>query len=231
MRQRSNAALVEEYRPLVRRIAWDLTQRMPASVEQADLEQAGMIGLIKSAPRFTGESGASFGTFVSHRIRGAMLDSLRKGNWAPRSVARASRDIAKAIRAIEAAEQRPARESEIAERLGLSLEAYRKILLDTKCQHVFSSDSEVPEQIHGVTEGLSKSPLSPEIALETEGFFGALHQAIAKLPERERKIIERIYFDGATLREAGTELGVTESRACQLRAQAIARLKAGLVRD
>jgi len=93
------------------------------------------------------------------------------------------------------------------------------------------SGADHAEQIHGVTEGLTQSPPRPEEALEREGFQGALHKAIAKLPERERIIIERTYFDGATLGEVGAELGVNESRVCQLRTQAVARLKAGLLGD
>ncbi len=191
-----------------------------------------MEGLIEAAPRFTAEGGACFETFVGRRIRGAMLDSVREGDWTPRSVHRAGRDISKAMRAIEVAERRPARESEIAERMGLTLTAYRKVLLDTTCQHVFSSDGEDhAEQIHGVTEGLTQSPPPPDEALERQGFQGAVHKAIAKLPEREQLIVQRTFFDGATLLEVGTELGITESRVCQLRTQAVARLKAQLLGD
>lgn len=84
------------------------------------------------------------------------------------------------------------------------------MLLDTSVQHVFSSD-EYEDRIHGVTEGLTSGPPQPEEALEMEGFLNALHKAIAKLPERERMIIERTFFDGATLIEVAAEQGVTES--------------------
>lgn len=151
-----------------------------------------------------------------------MIDSLRHGDWVPRSVSRASRHLAAAIRAIEVAEQRPARESEIAERVGLSPAAYRRMLLDTSVQHIFSSDDH-EEQIRGVTEGLTQSPPPPEETLEVEGFLNALHKAIARLPERERMIIEKTFFDGATLSDVAAEQGVTESRICQLRTQAVAR--------
>jgi len=230
MRQRSNEALVEEYRPLVRRTARYLKHRLPRSVEIADLEQAGMAGLIEAAPRFNGTDGASFETFIGYRVRGAMLDSLREGDWVPRSVARASRELAQAIRAIEVAEQRPARESEIASLMGLTPTAYRKMLLDVSVQHVFSSEDHA-EHIHGVTEGLTQNPLPPDEVVEMEGFLGRLHKAIAKLPERERMIIERTYFDGATLEEVAVELGISESRVCQLRTQAVARLRAQLLGD
>ncbi len=137
MRQESNEALVMEYRPLVRLLAQHLKRKMPRA-DRDDLEQAGMVGLIQAASRYRAEDGATFKTFIGHRIREAMLDSVRQGDWAPRSVTRAARDIAKAIRAIEEQEQRPAREVEIAERLGLSVEAYRRLLTETASRHVFS---------------------------------------------------------------------------------------------
>lgn len=115
-------------------------------VDRDDLERAGMVGLIEAASRFRAADGATFKTFIGHRVRGAMLDSLREGDWAPRWVARAGREIAQAIRAIEVAEQRPAREVEIAERLGLSLDDYRRVLNDTQMHHIFSID-EAPNAI------------------------------------------------------------------------------------
>lgn len=229
MRQKTNEALVEKYRPLVRRIARHMKQRLRHHrIELDDLEQAGIEGLIEAAPRFNGTDGASFETYVGHRVRGAMFDSLRKGDWAPRSVHRAGRDISKAMRAIEVAEQRPARECEIAERMGLSPTAYRRMLYDTSVQHTFSGD-EYQDQIHGVTEGLTSSSPQPDEALEREGFHDALHQALAELPERERLVIELMVNDDLNLREAGEVLGVTESRACQLYGQAVLRLRAKLL--
>ena len=215
---------------MVRRLAHHVKRRLGyhPGIEIEDLEQAGMAGLIEAAPRFNGAGGAGFETFIGHRVRGAMLDSLREGDWTPRSVHRAAREIAVTIRAIEIVEQRPARESEIAERMGLSLASYRQILADTTCQHVFSS-AEHEEQIHDATDGLTQSPPPPDKALEMEGFHDALHQAMAALPERERIIIEKTYFNDMTLLEVGAELGITESRVCQLRTQAIARLRAKLL--
>jgi len=182
-----------------------------------------MMGLIEAAPRYNATDGASLMTFVSHRIRGAMRDSLRQGSWVPRSVPREARDIAKAIREIEVKEQRPARESEIAQRLGVSLPQYREMLFNSSRGHIFSAD-ECPEIIGQVA---ADSPQPHEIA-ERDGFDDALHRAIAALPERERLVIDLMVNDDLTLRETGEVIGVTESRVCQLRTQAIARLRATL---
>lgn len=223
-----NDALVRQYRPLVRRIARRMRRRLGHHrVELEDLEQAGMLGLLDAAPKFNALSGASFETYAGYRIRGAMVDSLRDGDWAPRSVPRAARDLAQAIHTVEVTTQRPARESEIADLLGLSLAEYRRTLLDVSTHHVFSSE-EHEEQTHSVTEGLTSRPPQPDESLASEGFHSAVHKALAELPERERYIFESTFFGGRTLRGVGDELGITESRACQLRTQAVARLRTKL---
>ena len=221
MRQTTAEALVENYRPLVRRIAQHLKRRVSHRAEMNNLMQAGMEGLIESAPRYKPESGASFDTFAGYRIRGAMYDSLREHNWAPRSVTRNGRAIAEAISAVELREQRPARESEIAAHMGLTLNEYRERLLESSTQHVFSLD-EAP----AVNNAACQRPtLEEEVAAEQ--FDTRLRAAIAALPERERRVIEWTH-EGMTLSEAGRILGVKESRACQLRTQGVARLRAQL---
>src|SRR5687767_13757332 len=120
-------ALVMRHAELVKRIAYHLAGRLPASVEVADLIQAGMIGLLEAAANYTTDRGASFETYAGIRIRGAMLDALRKLDWAPRSVHRKARAAAAAVRELEAEFGREARDSEIAERMGVSLEDYHRI--------------------------------------------------------------------------------------------------------
>ena len=220
--QQTNEALVMQYRPFVRKLARRMKKRLTHTVDTDNLEQAGMIGLIESAARFRGDKGASFETFVGHRIKGAMLDAVRESDWAPRSVSRAGREITKAIHDIELKEQRPARETEIADRLGISLDDYHARLVDMATHHIFSFD-EAPA---GMTAACP-SP-RPEHVVERERLDLALREAMTSLPEREAMIIERTFFAGATLIEIGTELGITESRVCQLRTQATARLRAKL---
>ena len=150
-----------------------------------------------------------------------MLDAVRESDWAPRSVSRAGRDIAKAIHDIEVKEQRQAREK-IAERLGISLDDYHARLVDMATHYIFSFD-EAPAGM----DAACPSP-RPHRVVEQERLDSDLREAMATLPEREALIIERTFFAGATLIEIGTELGVTESRVCQLRTQAVARLRAKL---
>ncbi len=129
-------ALVEKHSSLVRRIAFHLITRLPPSVQVDDLIQAGMIGLLEASKNYAHGHGASFETFAGIRIRGAMLDEIRKSDWTPRSLHRKLRQIAEAIRHIETAESRDARDSEVAEKLGLSLDAYHQVLQDASGHRV-----------------------------------------------------------------------------------------------
>lgn len=219
MRQTTAEVLVEEYRPLVRRIAQRLKRRVQHRAEIDDLMQAGMEGLIQAAPRYTPESGASFSTFAGYRIRGAMVDALRDDDWAPRSIAGAARAIAKAIAAIELREQRPARESEVAAHMGLQLNEYRELLLESSAHHIFTIE-EMP---------CAMDAQAPRDRIEEEDAEEKVRSALASLPERERYVIEQTYLGDLTLLEVGDALGVTESRVCQIRTQGIARLRARLL--
>jgi len=137
---RNTDALVIGHAELVKRIAYHLAGRLPASVEVADLIQAGMLGLLEAAANYTADRGASFETYAGIRIRGAMLDALRKLDWAPRSVHRKARAAAAAVREIEAEFGREARDTEIAQKMGVSLDEYHKIAHDAASCRIASLD-------------------------------------------------------------------------------------------
>ncbi len=122
--------LVERHAPLVKRIAYHLLARLPASVQVDDLIQSGMIGLFEAAKNFDGSKGASFETFAGIRIRGAMLDEIRRGDWTPRSVHRNSRLIAETIAELEAELGRDVKDVEVAEKLDITLDEYHAMLSD-----------------------------------------------------------------------------------------------------
>src|SRR5690606_16072227 len=133
--------LVAEYAHLVKRIAHHLTARLPASVQVDDLVQAGMIGLLEAASKFDGSRGASFETYAGIRIRGAMLDEVRRGDWAPRSVHRNARRVADAVREVEANTGREAQDKDIAASLGVSLDEYHRMLTDASGARLFSFEA------------------------------------------------------------------------------------------
>jgi len=212
--------LVTRHAELVKRIAYHLAGRLPASVDVADLIQAGMLGLLEAASNFTANRGASFETYAGIRIRGAMIDALRKLDWAPRSVHRKARAVASVIREIEKETGRDARDAEIAERLGVSLEEYHAIVQDAASCRLTSLDE--------LTAGTAADAADPFREAADEDFRAALARAIEGLPEREKLVMSLYYGDELNLKEIGAVLRVTESRVCQLHGQALVRLKARL---
>lgn len=221
--------LIERHAPLVKRIAYHLLARLPANVQVDDLIQAGMLGLLEASTKYDAGKGASFETYAGIRIRGAMLDEVRKGDWAPRSVHRNTRMVSDAIRKIEGRTGRDAKDQEVAAELGLSLEDYYGILSDTLGSRLFSFDDLLQDsEPGGVREDTASNQLEPSRDLEDERFQAALVDAIANLPERERLVLSLYYDEELNLKEIGEVLGVSESRVSQLHSQCAARLRARL---
>lgn len=219
--------LVTRYSSLVKRIAYHLMSRLPPSVQADDLIQTGMIGLLEAARHYDARQGASFETYAGIRIRGAMLDEIRKGDWAPRSLHRKVRQVAEAIREVEAASSRDARDYEVAEKLGISLDEYHHILQDASNHRIFSFE-DLPTGSDSFAEGLHGRSATPEDELEHDEFRGSLARAVGNLPERERLVMSLYYDEELNLREIGVILGVTESRVCQIHSQALLRIKTRL---
>jgi len=219
---RETEALVMRHAELVKRIAYHLAGRLPASVEVDDLIQAGMLGLLEAAANYSEGRGASFETYAGIRIRGAMLDGLRKLDWAPRSVHRKARAVAKAIRELESEYGREARDVEVAERMGMKLSEYHRIVEDSAGCQISSLTTEEGEMT------LTDSSADPFRDVVDEDFRAALAEAIAGLPERERLVMSLYYDDELNLKEIGAALRVSESRICQIHGQALVRLQARL---
>ena len=215
--------LVLRHAELVKRIAYHLAGRLPASVEVDDLIQAGMLGLLEAASHYAADRGASFETYAGIRIRGSMIDALRKLDWAPRSVHRRAREAAAAMRQIEVEHGREARDAEVAERMGVTIEEYHRVMHDASSCQLASLDEAAT-----ATEVADRSA-DPLLQVQSGEFREHLAAAIAGLPERERLVMSMYYDDELNLKEIGAVLKVTESRVCQLHGQALVRLKARLV--
>lgn len=227
-RESQQYELIERYAPLVKRIAYHLLARLPASVQVEDLIQAGMIGLLEVSTKYDSTKGASFETYAGIRIRGAMLDEVRKGDWAPRSVHRNTRMVSDAIRAVEARTGRDAKDHEVAAELKMSLDEYYGILNDTLGSRLFSFDDLLQEGEHEGAHDEGAVSGEPSRGLEDERFQKALADAIANLPERERLVLSLYYDEELNLKEIGEVLGVSESRVSQLHSQCAARLRSRL---
>jgi RNA polymerase sigma factor FliA len=217
---------VRQHADLVRRIAHHLAARLPSSVDVDDLIQAGVIGLLEAARHYSGDRGASFETYAGIRIRGAMLDELRQTDWAPRSVHRRVREAAEAVRAIEQASGRDARETEVAEHLGISVREVHEIMHDAARCQVMSLN--VGGEDGNETFDCPDPAGGPLEELQQREFREALAEAIGELPERERLVMSMYYDDEMNLREIGEVLDVSESRVCQIHGQALVRLRARL---
>lgn len=216
--------LVREHAPLVKRIALHLLARLPDSVLLDDLIQSGMIGLLEAARSFDPTQGASFATFAGIRIRGAIIDEIRRGDWAPRSVHKAGREIARAIAELEGRLGREVTDAEVAAALQLPLEEYHKLLQDVADARLFSLEALEIEEGRPVAaeqdrtlQSAERSQLLDKVAL-----------AMGELPEREQLVLNLYYTELLNLKEIGAVLEVSESRVSQIMSQATLRLRARL---
>jgi RNA polymerase sigma factor for flagellar operon FliA len=220
---------ITKYAPLVKRIAYHMMARLPASVEVDDLIQVGLIGLMDAVGRFDGTQGAQFESYATQRIRGAMLDELREADWLPRHVRQKSRQIESAIHRLEQRNGKSPSEQEISAELGMPINQYQSMLGDVKCsQLLYYEDFSDEDSASFLERYLVDGSSDPLAVLEDEGFRDSLIAAIHHLPERERSMMGMYYEQDMNLKEIGAVLGVSESRVCQLHSQAVARLRAQL---
>lgn len=220
--------VVDRYAPLVKRIAHHLLLRMPASVQIDDLIQSGMIGLIEAARKYDVSKGASFETYAGIRIRGSMLDEVRKGDWAPRSVHRKSRKVAEAIKIVESRTGKDAKDKQIAAELEIGLKEYYTILQDASGSRLFSFDDIMEGDDSAIETAAGELP-GPCDGLQRLTFREHLASAIDKLPDREKLVLSLYYDEELNLKEIGEVIGVSESRVSQIHSQAALRLRARLV--
>jgi RNA polymerase sigma factor for flagellar operon FliA len=226
-----NSATLKLYSPLVRRLAHQMIARLPANVELDDMIQAGMIGLNDALGRFDAAQGVQFETFATQRIRGAMLDELRNGDWMSRGNRKQQRQIEAALHRLEQQLGRAPAESEIAEEMGVSLTDYQELLGKVRGTQLLYL-----EDLGGSGDGdddfldrhVVDEAANPLAMLQDRRMRQALVDAIKLLPEREQYVMSMYYEHDMNLKEIAAVLNVTESRVCQLHSQSIARLRVKL---
>lgn len=214
---------LEEHMPLVKRLAHHLSARLPSSVQIDDLLQAGMIGLLEALNKYDASQGAQFTTYASIRIRGAMLDELRRGDWAPRSVHRKGREVMETISRLEQ-QGLGTSDQEVAGAMGIPIEEYNKIIQDSNMTSFYSIDLLEEENPGG--SNIEDSRNGPLEMLSDVGFRDELAKEIGNLPEREKMMMALYYQEDLNLREIGEVMGVSESRVSQIHGQAMLRLRA-----
>ena len=211
-------AMVSEYLPLVKKIALRLAARLPAEIELDDLLQVGLIGLLRAQESYDASQGASFATYASIRIKGAILDELRTHDWLPRSIQQQMRKTSEAISRCDARLGRPAKDAEIAEELAMPLPEYHLLSGQLACARmVYMEDSD--------SEPVDSAGVDPMELVGEGDFREALAQAVNELPEKEQIMMSLYYVEGLNLKEIGLVLEVSESRVSQIHGQALARLK------
>ncbi len=220
-------ALVKTHTLLIKRIAYHLLGRLPQSIQLEDLMQAGMVGLLEASTHYDASKGASFETYAGIRIRGHMLDEVRRNDWVPRSVYRNARLIAKAVQEVENNLGRDAKAKDIAKALGVGLKEYAQMLHDANGAHVYGFDD------LGVTDDSLKSEEAihlpePHARALRDEFKARLANIIEGLPEKERLVLSLYYEHELNLKEIGDLLEVSESRVSQIHSQATHRIRARL---
>jgi len=220
---------VEDYANLVKRIAHHMMMRMPASVQVDDLIQAGMVGLLEAAQKYDASRGASFETYAGIRIRGSIVDEMRRGDWAPRSVHRNARRVTEAISVVEARIGRDASDQQVADELGVDMNEYHAIINDSTSSRLFSFEETFGDDDSGMERHTpSMAFVTPLEGFQRESLKQSLAQAITQLPERERLVLALYYDEELNLKEIGQIIGVSESRVSQIHSQAALRLRARL---
>jgi RNA polymerase sigma factor for flagellar operon FliA len=218
---------LEDHIDLVKKIAYQLKSKLPRNIEEDDLIQAGMIGLLDALNRYEDTQQAQFETYATLRIRGAMLDELRNMDWLPRSVRENMRKIENAILELQKKLSRNPTENEIADNLKLSIQDYQKFLAENSGHQLlyledFVTNENDDSYLDRYQADKNDNPLESLLEL---GFRDALAKAIDELPERERLMMALYYEQELNLKEIGAVLDVSESRVSQIHSQAISRLR------
>ena len=217
---------VIEHRPLVKKIALYMKRRLPSHIEYDDLLQSGLLGLLEARKTYKAGTGASFETYANIRIRGSIIDALRKNSWVTRETLKNMRKMSDAITKIEQRSQKHATTEEIAMELGISLDEYFKISQEISVASFVNLDE---EDFENSSAGDEEN--DPQEIFQREAIKERLKDVLVHLPEREQLVLSLYYVEEFTFKQIGKILELTEARICQLHTQAIARVRAKMKID
>jgi RNA polymerase sigma factor for flagellar operon FliA len=218
--------LILESLSLVKNIAYRVARRLPSSVEISDLVNAGVLGLLDAVDKFDPQRGVRFNAYAELRIRGAIIDSLRDLDWAPRSLRRKSRELERIYGMLEVKLGRPATDEEICAAMGETLEGFHALIDQLNGLTIGSFEAAAhPASGEKVIDYYPDDANDPYTQLAADELIGVLAKAIDALPEKERLVISLYYFEEMTMKEVGALLGVNESRVSQLHSKATLRLR------
>jgi len=225
--------LVEEYAPMIKYIAQRMAAKIPVMVEIGDLIDAGVIGLLDAAEKYDAGKGVQFKTYAEYRIKGAMLDELRRSDWLPRTVRRKSNHLERVYKDLKKRLNRLPEPEDMAKALDVSLDDYFKLLKEASTGSIVQLEElgRKGEDGTGWEERLYRlAPVTkqndPFLSAQFKDMIEEVAKCFEELPERERLVLTLYYYEELTMKEIGYILKVTESRISQMRSQAILRLRA-----
>lgn len=217
--------LIIEYAGLVKIVAGKLGMYLGGNVEYDDLCGYGVFGLIDAIDRFDYGKGVKFETYASLRIRGEILDQIRRMDWIPRTVRQKQKMLENAYQKIETETGRIATDEEVAKELGLSDEEFRCLQNDTKITNVISLDEYMDQGDNRIEPVESKDYMQPDRVVEKSELKALLMEALETLTEKEKSVMLMYYYEDMTLKEISQVLDVSESRVSQLHSKSLVKMK------
>ncbi len=231
-RTQAEAALVEEYIPLVKSVVGRVQMGLPSHVDAEDLYSAGLVGLLDAIRHYNPKLGSTFETYARVRIRGAVFDELRRMDWVPRSIHSKAKRVQEAMKVLEHKKRRIPTDAEVAEHLGLSLNDYEQLLEQIRPATFVCLDAAItdegesgPAQHESFADPRQENPLD---GVSRNEMAAIIADRLGQLPKVQKQVLALYYFEDMRLREIAEIFGLTESRICQIHSQAILALKVQL---
>lgn len=217
-----------EHVPLVKAIAIRVREKLPLHVEVDDLVHSGILGLFDAIAKYRPEKKVAFASYAKHRIKGAILDSLRELDWASRDARRRHKQVEAIARELSLKLQRVPTEAEMAAGMGVEVRRWREMAVGIECAGVVSISARPPDREHTPREYPAGADTQPQNMCARRELWRSVRMAMEKLPQRYRKVIVLYYTDEMTMREIGALLGVNESRVSQIHKSALEKMAAAL---
>jgi RNA polymerase sigma factor FliA len=221
--------LVLKHLPLVRSIAVRVYENLPVHVDVDDLVHAGIMGLFDAAQKYNSDKNVSFHGYAKHRIKGAILDSLRDMDWASRDLRKRHKQLEVVTRELAATMERNPTEAEIAEKMGMDVARWRQVAVELRIIGLQSASARAPEsENQSVPEFPATDQLNPDVITGQRELRSVLSTAMKTLPDRYQTVIGLYYLGGKTMREIGDKLGINESRVSQIHRAALDKMNMNL---
>ncbi len=221
--------IILEHLPLVRAIAVRVHENLPVHVDLDDLVHAGILGLFDACEKFNPRKQVAFSSYAKHRIKGAILDSLRQLDWASRDLRRRQKQIEAATRELAVVLQRNPTQAEVAEKMGVGEARWRRMMMELRNVGLVSASGRAQERNEPAAPDLQAEEGSqPDQICRQEQLKLHLERALEALPERYRRVVQLYYTHEMTMREIGDRMGINESRVSQIHKAALQKLAVAL---